>query len=124
MKKVHSSNAPKAVGPYSQAMDTGKLVFASGQIHVTPTGELIEGTIEEKTKQVMENLQAVLKEAGLDFTNVVKTEIFLADMSNYSKVNEVYASYLSDPYPARVTVGVKQLPLNAEVEIAMVAYRK
>ncbi len=123
MKKVTSSHAPKVVGPYSQAIDTGNFVFISGQIHVSPSGKLVEGTIEKKTKQVMANLKAVLNAAGLDFSNVTKTEIYLADMGNYSKVNEIYASYFSDPYPARVTVGVKKLPLNADVEISVVAYR-
>lgn len=122
-QKVETSKAPKAAGPYSQAIIEGNLVFTSGQIHLTPEGKLLEGTIEEQTHQVMKNLQAVLEAAGVSFKEVVKTTIYVTDMGVYGKINEVYGSYLSEPFPARETVQVAALPLGAKVEISLVAVK-
>ena len=122
-QKVETIKAPKAVGPYSQAITAGNLVFTSGQIHLTPEGKLLEGTIEEQTHQVMKNLQAVLEAAGVSFKEVVKTTIYVTDMAVYGKINEVYGSYFSDPFPARETVQAAALPLGAKVEISMVAVK-
>jgi len=126
-QKIETTKAPKAVGPYSQAIGIvtvkGKHIFTSGQIHLTPAGKLLEGTIEEQTHQVMKNLQAVLGAAGVSFKEVVKTTIYVTDLANYGKINEVYGSYFSDPFPARETVQVAVLPLGAKVEISMVAVK-
>lgn len=122
-QKIETTKAPKAVGPYSQAIISGNLVFTSGQIHLTPEGKLLEGTIEEQTHQVMKNLQAVLEAAGVSFKEVVKTTIYVTDMAVYGKINEVYGSYFSDPFPARETVQVAALPLGAKVEISLVAVK-
>lgn len=122
-QKIETTKAPKAVGPYSQAITDGNLVFTSGQIHLTPEGKLLEGTIEEQTHQVMKNLQAVLEAAGVSFKEVVKTTIYVTDMAVYGKINEVYGSYFSEPFPARETVQVAALPLGAKVEISLVAVK-
>ncbi len=120
-KEVRTPNAPEAIGPYSQAIETDEFVFLAGQIGINPsTGELVEG-IENQTKQVMENIKAVLAALNMDFSNVVKTTIFLANMGDFSKVNEIYSSYLTPPYPARSTVAVKELPKGALVEIEVIA---
>jgi len=121
--KVETIKAPKAVGPYSQAIIVGNFVFTSGQVHLTAEGKLLKGTIEEQTHQVMKNLKAVLKASGAIFTEVVKTTIYVIDMSDYGKINEVYSSYMSDPFPARETVCVKSLPLGATLEISMIAIK-
>lgn len=121
--KVETVNAPKATGPFSQAVISDNLVYTSGQVYLTPEGKLLEGTIEEQTHQVMKNLQAILEEAGVNFQDVVKTTIYVTDMANYGKINEVYGSYFSDPFPARETVCVKELPLGANLEISMVAVK-
>ncbi len=122
--KIETINAPKAIGPYSQAIIVeGKFVFTSGQIHLTPEGKLLEGTIEEQTHQIMKNLKAILESAGVSFNEVVKTVIYVTDMTVYGKVNEVYGSYMNDPYPARETVCVKELPLGAKIEISMIAIK-
>lgn len=120
-QKIETINAPLAAGPYSQAIMEGNFLYTSGQIHLTPEGKLLEGSMEEQTHQVMKNLQAVLKEAGFSFKDVIKTTIYVTDMSVYGKINEVYGSYMSDPFPARETVCVKELPLGAKLEISMVA---
>lgn len=120
--KVVTAKAPSpALGPYSQAIIAGNFVFTQGSIYLTPEGKLLEGTIEEQIHQIMKNLQAILEEAGVSFADVVKTTIYVTDMSLYGKVNEIYARYMSDPYPARETVCVKELPLGAKVEISMIA---
>ncbi len=120
-KEVKTPNAPEAIGPYSQAIETDEFVFLAGQIGINPSsGELVEG-IENQTKQVMENIKAVLRALNLDFSNVVKTTIFLANMGDFSKVNEIYSSYLTPPYPARSTMAVRELPKGALVEIEMIA---
>ena len=124
MKKiVNTSNAPKPIGPYNQAVISGNLMFMSGQIAFDPsTGELDIGEIQAETKQVMENLKSILDEAGLSFKNVIKTSIFLSDMNNFQEVNEVYGSYFSDEgAPARETVEVSRLPKDVNVEISMIA---
>lgn len=124
MKKtiVKTSKAPSPIGPYSQAVVAGNLLFISGQIAIDPsTNELIEGTIEDETHRVMKNLEAVLQQAGSDFRQVVKTTIFLKDMDMFADVNKVYGSYFTDNYPARETVAVKGLPKNVNVEISMIA---
>ncbi|MBI5122472.1 RidA family protein [Candidatus Roizmanbacteria bacterium] len=121
--KVETNQAPKAAGPYSQAVVVGNLIFTSGQIHLTPEGKLLEGTIEEQTHRVMKNLKAVLEAADITFAEVVKTTIYVVNMDNYGKINEVYGSYMTDPFPARETVCVKALPLGAALEISMIAIK-
>ena len=124
MKKiVNTSNAPKPIGPYNQAVISGNLMFMSGQIAFDPsTGELVIGEIQAETKQVMENLKSILDEAGLSFKDVIKTSIFLSDMNNFQHVNEVYGSYFSnEDAPARETVEVSRLPKDVNVEISMIA---
>lgn len=122
-KVIKTVNAPKAIGPYSQAIISNGFVFVSGQIHLTPNGELVEGTIEEKTHQVMKNLMAILKSAEITFENVVKVTVYLTDASVFRKVNTVYESYITKPYPARETVCVKGLPRGAEIEISVIAVK-
>jgi 2-iminobutanoate/2-iminopropanoate deaminase len=121
--KVATTNAPIATGPFSQAIIDGNLIFTSGSIYLTTEGKLLDGTIEEQIHQIMKNLQAILLEAGVDFSNVVKTTIYVTDMTIYGKVNEVYGTYMSDPYPAREVICVKELPLSAKAEISMIAVR-
>ena len=122
---IVSPDAPKAIGPYSQAVRAGQLLFLSGQIPLDPaSGQLVDGDVAAQTRRVMENLGAVLKSAGVSFANVVRTTIFLADMNDFGKVNEVYGSYFpsnSGPPPARATVQVAQLPRGARVEIDAIA---
>jgi 2-iminobutanoate/2-iminopropanoate deaminase len=107
--------------PISPFIKSGNLIFTSGQVYLTSEGKLLEGTIEEQTKQVMSNLKGILEKAGATFKDVVKTTIYTTDMSVYGKINEVYGSYFSEPYPAREVVCVKELPLGAKLEISMVA---
>lgn len=121
--KVITTKAPTATGPFSQAVVNGNLIFTSGSICLTTEGKLLEGTIEEQIHQIMKNLQAILQEAGVDFSSVVKTTIYVTDMSIYGKVNEIYGTYMSDPFPAREVVCVKELPLSAKVEISMIAIK-
>jgi 2-iminobutanoate/2-iminopropanoate deaminase len=109
--------------PLSPFIAKGGFVFTSGQVCLTEEGKLLDGTVEEQTKQVMNNLEKVLKDAGVTFEDVVKTTIYTTDMSLYGKINEVYGSYLSKPYPAREVVCVKKLPLEAKLEISMVAFK-
>jgi 2-iminobutanoate/2-iminopropanoate deaminase len=121
-KAIYSDNAPKAVGPYSQAILTGNLVFTSGQIAIDPgSGKLIEGGTQEQTRQVMANLSAVLKAAGTDLTKAIKATVFLHDINNFSKFNEVYGEYFPSNPPARSAFQVAALPLGAMVEIEMIA---
>ena len=121
---IETPDAPKAIGPYSHAIIAGNMIFTSGQIHLTPEGKLVDGTIEEITHQVMKNLKAVLEKSGASFKDVVKTTIYLTDMAVYPKVNEVYSGYVNEPYPARETVCVKELPLGARIEISMIAAKQ
>ena len=120
---VYTKNAPDPVGPYSQAILTNNTLFISGQVALDPNnGEMINSSIEEETIQVMNNLKAILNEVGFDFSNVIKSTIYLSDMNNFSKVNEVYGSFFSKDYvPSRVTVEVNRLPKDANVEIDMIA---
>jgi 2-iminobutanoate/2-iminopropanoate deaminase len=119
---IVSDGAPKAIGPYSQAIRVGSLLFLSGQVALDPaTGQLVEGDVAAQTHRAMMNLASVLKAAGLTFADVARTTIYLADMNDVAKVNEVYGSYFSEPYPARATVQVARLPRDARVEIDAVA---
>lgn len=123
-KIIHTDFAPKAVGPYSQAVDLGSMVYCSGQIAIDPsTNEVLKADLKTQTHQVMKNIKAVLGAAGLDFSSIVKTTIFLTDMNDFAVVNEVYASYLTQPYPARSTVAVLSLPKGVNVEIEVTAAR-
>ena len=119
---IKTVNAPAPIGPYNQAVLAGNWLFVSGQVAIVPaTGELITTGIKDETAQVMKNLQAILTEANISFDNIVKTTIFLSDMSLFAEVNEVYGSYFTTDYPARETVAVKGLPRNVNVEISMIA---
>jgi 2-iminobutanoate/2-iminopropanoate deaminase len=123
-KVVHSDNAPKAIGPYSQAVqvDAGKMTFLSGQIPLDyTTMELVQGDVVAQTEQVMKNLEAVLKAAGLDFSHVVRCTIFLTDLADFTRVNEVYGRYFPSAPPARATVQVAALPRGSKVEIDAIA---
>jgi 2-iminobutanoate/2-iminopropanoate deaminase len=124
MKKVIATTAaPGAIGPYSQAIDTGTFVYASGQLPINPTtGEMPEG-IAAQTAQSLANVKAILAEAGLTLDNVVKTTVFLADMGDFAAMNEVYAANFTAPFPARSAVAVKTLPKNALVEVEVIAAR-
>ncbi len=122
-KQIATTAAPGAIGPYSQAIDTGSFLFASGQIPLDPaTGAIPEG-IEAQTRQVISNIKAILAEAGLTLDNVVKTTVFLADMSYFVPMNEVYASEFTAPFPARSAVAVKELPKKVLLEIEVIAVR-
>jgi 2-iminobutanoate/2-iminopropanoate deaminase len=126
MKKVISTpKAPAAIGPYSQAIQVGNLIYTSGQIPIDPaTGQLVEGGIKEQTRQSLNNIQAILQEAGLTMASVVKTTVFMADMADFAEMNSVYAEFFTEPYPARSAVAVKTLPKNALVEIEVVAEKE
>ncbi len=122
MKAISTSNAPGAIGPYSQAIRSGNLVFVSGQLPVDPaTGNFAEGGIKELTRQSLLNVKHILEEAGTDMAHVVKTTVFLADMADFADMNEVYAQFFEAPFPARSAVAIKTLPKNARVEIECVA---
>ena len=122
MKAIHTDKAPKAIGPYSQAIEAGGLVCVSGQLPVNPTtGEFAEGGIKEQTRQSLTNAQQVLQAAGTDLSRVVKTTVFLSDMDNFGAMNEVYAEFFSQPFPARSAFAVRTLPKGALVEIECIA---
>jgi len=124
MKVIHTENAPKAIGPYSQAIEAGGIVFASGQIPIDPaTGNFVEGGIKEQTRMSLTNAQNILREAGTDLAHVVKTTVFLSDMDNFAAMNEVYAEFFSQPFPARSAVAVKTLPKGALVEVECIAVK-
>jgi len=119
---VHTEDAPKAVGPYSQGICAGGFLFSSGQIPIDPaSGSLVAGPIEEQTRRVMENLRAVLEAGGTNFGSVVRATIYLTNLSDFSKINAVYASYFPSAPPARSTVQVAALPLGASIEIDLIA---
>lgn len=121
-KIINTKDAPAPIGPYSQAVQAGNMLFISGQIALDPaTGTLYQGDIRIETEVVMSNLKAILNAAGMDFSNVVKTSIFLMAMGDFAKVNEVYDTYFTDHYPARETVQVSGLPKGVSVEISMIA---
>ena len=122
MKVISTQKAPAALGPYSQAIQIGNLVYTSGQIPIDPTtGKFAEGGIKEQTRQSLLNVKAILEEAGLTMKNVVKTTVFIADMNDFADMNAIYAEFFSEPYPARSAVAVKTLPKGALVEIEAVA---
>lgn len=125
MKKIiHTNNAPKAVGPYSQAIEANGMLFVSGQIPIDPaTGQVVEGGIKEQTDRVLKNMEAILQEAGLTLGNVVKCTCLLSDMANFAAMNEVYATYFNQEPPARAAFGVVKLPLGVLVEIECIAVR-
>ena len=119
---IQTSNAPAPIGPYNQAVKSGNFLFVSGQVALKPgTNDLANTDIIEETHQVLQNLKSILAEAGMDFSNIVKTTIFLSDMELFSRVNEIYAKYFDGSFPARETVAVKGLPKNANVEISVIA---
>ena len=121
-KIIRTDNAPAPIGPYNQAVQFGNLLFISGQIALDPeTGNLVQGDIKAETTRVMKNLEAILHQAGMDFTCIIKTSIFLMDMGQFAQVNEVYGSYFGEMSPARETVQVSGLPKGVNVEISMVA---
>lgn len=121
---INTSNAPAPIGPYNQAVLAGNMLFVSGQIALDPqSGELVLTDINTETTKVLENIKAILTEAGLDFSHIVKTSIFLKDMGTFTQVNEIYGSYFTGNYPARETVQVAALPKNVNVEISVIAYK-
>ena len=123
-KIIFTENAPKAIGPYSQAVLVGDTLYASGQVAIDPkTNKLLEGSVEEETGQIMQNLKAVLNSAGMDFQNVVKCTIFIKNMDDFTKINAVYGSYFPDNPPARETVEVARLPKDVQVEISCIAVK-
>ena len=124
MKAIHTAKAPKALGPYSQAIEANGFLFASGQVPINPaTDAFVEGGIQEQTRQALTNAQNILKEAGTDLSHVVKTTVFLSDMDNFAAMNEIYAQFFTEPYPARSAVAVKSLPKGAMVEIECIAVK-
>ena len=125
MKKViNSPKAPKAIGPYSQAIEANGTLYVSGQLPINPaTGEFAEGGIKELTAQSLTNMSHILEEAGMTLANVVKTTVFLADMADFAEMNEVYAQFFTAPFPARSAVAVKTLPKGARVEIECIAVK-
>jgi 2-iminobutanoate/2-iminopropanoate deaminase len=123
-KIIFTADAPKPIGPYSQAVLADDFLYISGQLAIDPaTGKLDTTDITSQTKRVMENLNAILKAAGMDFTNVVKTTIFITDMSSFAKINDIYSGYFKADPPARETVQVAKLPKNGTIEISMIAYK-
>ncbi|TZF86113.1 RidA family protein (plasmid) [Pedobacter sp. BS3] len=126
MKRIiKTTNAPAPIGPYNQAVKAGDFLYVSGQIAInTTSGELVTGNIEAETEQVMKNIDAILREAGYSFSDIIKTTIFLSNMNLFAQVNEIYGSYFTADFPARETVAVAGLPKNVNVEISVVAYRQ
>ena len=124
MKAVHTTQAPAAIGPYSQAIEVNGFVFASGQIPIDPaTGEFVEGGIQEQTRQALTNASNILKQAGTDLNHVVKTTVFLSSITDFAAMNEIYAQFFTEPYPARSAVAVKDLPKGALVEVEVLAVK-
>ena len=122
MKRIYTSNAPEPIGPYAQGVEHNGVLYLSGQVAIDPaSGELVMDTIEAETHQVMKNIEALLKESGTQFNNVIKCSIFLSDMENFSRVNAVYGSYFEDSVPARECVQVSRLPKDVNVEISVIA---
>jgi len=125
MKKIiKTQKAPMPIGPYNQAVQINDTLYISGQIPANPTsGELVKDSIEAEARQVIENIKGILDEAGMDFSNIVKTSIFITDMANFATVNKVYAEYFTGDFPARETIAVKGLPLGVNVEISAIAVK-
>ena len=122
MKVINTNKAPKAIGPYSQAIEANGLVITSGQLPIDPaTGEFALGGIKEQTRQSLTNAKAILEEAGIGLGNVMKTTVFLSDMNDFAAMNEVYAEFFNEPFPARSAIAVKTLPKNALVEVECIA---
>lgn len=122
MKQISTKQAPAAIGPYSQAISEGGLIFVSGQIPIDPaTGNFVEGGVEAQARQSLTNLGNILREAGSDYSHVLKTTVFLADIADFAAVNAVYAEFFKTPYPARSAVAVKDLPKGALVEVECIA---
>ena len=122
MKAISTEKAPAAIGPYSQAIQVGNLVYTSGQVPIDPaTGMIVKGGIKEQTLQSLTNVKAILEEVGLTMSNVLKTTVFMADMGDFADMNSVYAEFFTEPYPARSAVAVKTLPKGALVEIEVIA---
>lgn len=122
LQAIHTTNAPAAIGPYSQAIKVGNFLYTSGQTPLRPDGTLVEGSVAEQTEQVFQNLGAVLAAAGLTFDHVVKVNVYLSSMEYFAEMNQVYGRIFPDHKPARTTVGVAGLPLGAKVEIEMIAF--
>ena len=118
---VSSSDAPKPVGPYSQAVRAGTLLFIAGQIPLDPSGQIVEGDVDVQTRRVLDNVGAILKAAGLSFSDVVRTTVYLSDLNDMTAMNLVYGTYFSEPYPARATVQVARLPRDVRIEIEATA---
>ena len=119
---IHTDNAPKAIGPYSQAVKAGNMLFVSGQVPFVPeTMEIVEGDVKARTAQSLKNVQAILAEAGLDFSHVVKSTVFIKDMNEFAQINEVYAEFFGENKPARACVEVARLPKDVKVEIEVIA---
>ena len=119
---IHTDNAPKAIGPYSQAVKAGNMLFVSGQVPFVPeTMEIVEGDVKAQTAQSLKNVQAILAEAGLDFSHVVKSTVFIKDMNEFAQINEVYAEFFGENKPARACVEVARLPKDVKVEIEVIA---
>ncbi len=124
MKSIHTNQAPAAIGPYSQAIEANGMIFASGQIPIDPaTGQFVEGGIQEQTRQALTNARKILQAAGTDMENVIKTTVYLSDIHNFAAMNEVYAQFFTEPFPARSAVAVKDLPKGALVEIEVLAIK-
>ena len=124
MKSIHTNQAPAAIGPYSQAIEANGMIFASGQIPIAPaTGQFVEGGIQEQTRQALTNARNILQAAGTDMENVIKTTVYLSDIHNFAAMNEVYAQFFTEPFPARSAVAVKDLPKGALVEIEVLAIK-
>mgnify|MGYP003430413818 FL=1 len=124
MKAIHTTQAPAAIGPYSQAIEVNGFVFASGQIPIDPaTGEFVEGGIQEQTRQALTNASNILKQAGTDLGHVVKTTVFLSSITDFAAMNEIYAQFFTEPYPARSAVAMKDLPKGALVEVEVLAVK-
>lgn len=124
MKSIHTNQAPAAIGPYSQAIEANGMIFASGQIPIDPaTGQFVEGGIQEQTRQALTNARNILQAAGTDMENVIKTTVYLSDIHNLAAMNEVYAQFFTEPFPARSAVAVKDLPKGALVEIEVLAIK-
>ena len=122
MKLIHTDKAPKAIGPYSQAVKAGNMLFVSGQVPFNPeTMEIVEGDVKAQTAQSLKNVQAILAEAGLDFSHVVKSTVFIKDMNEFAQINEVYAEFFGENKPARACVEVARLPKDVKVEIEVIA---
>lgn len=122
-KKIHSDKAPAAVGPYSQAIELNGMIYTAGQIPLTPAGEMLAGDIQAKTAQCFENLKAVLEEAGSGLDKIVKVTVFVKDIADFPQINETYATFFAEPYPARSLVQAACLPKDADIEIECIAFK-